>query len=225
MKKDLKKYIFYFILPFIAIAIYYGYDYISNMNKPVYSVYKPGYINDCANNVVEVSNELDFTKIIKENNIELVNAYQTNTSLYKDSFCVNKKIVSFDYVILDQFKINHIQGNNNQIYQLSYNKIIEALNKNENKKTLDKKVIGAINYYLSDANLVQYINSFEDYQVNKPLIGPKAEDKDGKYVLNLGVNLVRFDIYKDKEHTKFNNSVYVFDSLNLSYVKVGENNE
>lgn len=225
MKIDFKKYAFYFILPIVAIIVFYGYDYLNTINKPIYNVYKPGYINDCANNVVEVSNDLDFTKLINKNNIELSKTNQDNIELYKSSFCVNKKIVSFDYLMLDQFKIEHYKGINNQIYQLSYQKILEELNKIENKNELDNKIISSINYYLNDANLIQYINSNNNYQINKPLIGPKASDEDGVYVLNIAINLVQADIFKDKEQTKLEKTIFYFDSLNLSYKKVVEHNE
>lgn len=225
MKKDYMKYLNYIMPFFIFIVLYFGYSAITNSFKTDFAVYKPGIINDCANRKEEVNKALLFSDLVEKEDLILVEANQDNIKLYETSSCVNKEIVAFKYLVLDDFNIEHIEGVNSQIYQPSYLKMLEKIKDLDKDGAVDKQVINSLEYYLNDAYAKQFINENENYQINSELIGPKAKDPSGTYVLVVKVNLVKANVYQDKDQTKLKDSEYFFDSLGLSYEKVGVDNE
>ncbi len=225
MKKEYKKYIYYIVVPLIVVGLYQGFNYITAKFEPEFAVYRPGPIDDCAKTRVDVADQLNFSEIVKQENIILEKSSQDNVKLYEPSACVSKEIFSFTYLVLDDFKIEHTQGMNSQIYQLSYKKIFEQIKESNKNDALTKKILGALEYYLNDSYASQFLYEDENFQNNQPLIGPKSADESGTYALVVSINLVKANIYQDREHNKLKDTVYFFDSLGLSYEKVGENNE
>lgn len=225
LKKENLKYLYYILVPIIIVVFYQGYNYFIEQKQPDFAVYRPGLIDDCAMTREDVAKQLNFSKLVENNKIELEKTNQDNLKLYESSACISKEMFSFTYSLLDDFSIEHQQGTNSQIYQLSYAKVAELIKNTKKDDDITKQLLKSLDYYLNDAYAKQFLNESELYQRYQPLIGPSAHDESGRYVLVVKVNLVGANVYHDRDHTKLKKRVYFFDSLNLSHEKVGEEHE
>ncbi|MDR3215070.1 MAG: hypothetical protein LBT75_02185 [Bacilli bacterium] len=212
-----KKIIFYVIIIIVVVAMLSWRFYLQT-NQANIQIYKPAAYDDCNKIVNEVNKKLILTNI-SNNNLSKLNI---NNDDYEASSCIKLSLKQYSQplLVLDDYQINHKFNQNDQAYQLSYQEILNYLNKKTNKNNLDKQVIKALKYYLSNKTYVLlYPQSNSELQNNSSLIGPNINDRSGKYQLFVYLNILV------NKNTKTNNVTYSFDSLSMKYVKVGELNE
>lgn len=223
MKKDNYKFL---ILP-VLILLYLGYtQYISNQESSIV-LYKQGYTNDCANVKKKPKDILVLTKTINKNKLT-PNKLDLNVD-FEQSKCVDMTSLSYkNYLVLSDFVIDHEQGKNDLAYQVSYEKVLDTLKSKSNHSDFDKQIIKSLEFYIKDNDYSQLVpktaNKKDIYQTNQAIIGPDSNDESGKYVMVVDLNVVKNDINKvDKNKKKqLDTTEYVFNSLTMKYVKVGE---
>ena len=84
LKKENLKYLYYILVPIIIVVFYQGYNYFIEQKQPDFAVYRPGLIDDCAMTREDVAKQLNFSKLVENNKIELEN--QKNVFLWEKKF-------------------------------------------------------------------------------------------------------------------------------------------
>ncbi|MDR1782140.1 MAG: hypothetical protein LBR40_03980 [Bacilli bacterium] len=204
----------YYIIIIILVILFTGYRFFINNKDTSLLIYQPTYYDDCHKNVIKVNEYFDYTNIIKSNEVKASN--DTNNDDYQKSSCIvlTNYVMDKPFLTLDKYDINHLQGNNDLTYQISYQTILDNLKTKKSLTDLDKKIISSLEYYLSnDKFLLLYPASSGIFQLNEPLIGPNEDATSGTYHLNIYLELVH------NYDTRNNKVYYTFRGLLMKYEK------
>ncbi|MDL2211739.1 hypothetical protein LJB88_02560 [Erysipelotrichaceae bacterium OttesenSCG-928-M19] len=216
MKKENMKYL---IIPLLAL-LFYGFMTYRQTDTSKLVLYKNGYYNDCYN-IKKEPNEL----LIMNDVITLNKLKKNDTDMYEyyeKSSCVNIEGYTLkNYMIIDDYKIDHEKGRNDQAYQISYQEVLKKIEVKQKKTKFDKKIIEALEYYIDDKDLSQLIPRKSGvYQLDRSLIGPTKNDSSGKYVLAINIELAN-NVINDKNNKIVTENI-IFDGISMEYIKVGE---
>lgn len=217
----------YYILPIVLILIYVGYSQFLAKTTDEVILYKSGYTSDCANDTSKPNSSVILTEAInidklEKNDIDLTKEFDTSKCVTMSSYSINK------YHTLNDFKIEHVLGQNDTTYQVSYQTVLNSLKKKSKHSALDKKIIKSLEFYTKTKgynNLIPGTNSEKSiFQANQPIIGPDEKADSGKYILTINIDVVKNDIYvKDnKQKKQLKDTQVIFNGLSMKYVKVGE---
>lgn len=220
MKKKKNRNI-YFIIAGILLIIYLLINtFFIRDNENKIQVYKESAVNDCANYTNNVNDAIDFTKLVKSQNMVEDNSL-FNFADYERSSCVELKgNVIKDYLILKDYPINHIKGQNNQAYQLSYEIVLDELKKIKKPNAMDEKMIDALEYFINNPYHQAEVNNDATMFKFAKLTGPAREDASGTYypVIDLKI-LVNRIFSKENDELKLIDTKYTLDDIVVHYVK------
>lgn len=220
MKNDKKKNTKYLLIAAISLVLVFalGISYGLLNKKEELNIYKSSFYNDCAHVKKDADTQIDLTGALDKNTL-VGNVEEIDYDQYEKSQCVmfDTKTIK-GYAILKDKPINHVKGQNNAAYQLSYLEILNYLDKKPNKDKFDEQVIKALNYYLNDALTQANVSNDKQVFENRKIVGPSADDPSGTYYPVIDLNILVNNIYRMVNGNKeFETSKYTLDDITTHY--------